>query len=393
MFVKTRLLTPGPTATAESTRLAMAAALPHHRSSVFTPVFLRSLELLRWFWETDDDVLFVSGSGTAGMEAALRTVLRAGDEVVVVTGGKFADRWHTIVKLLGCRVHLVEVPWGSSATVAQLDEVLAAAGDVRALVCVASETSTGALHPVVELVEALRARFPEAVAMVDGITAVGTVDLSMRRHGIDVLVSGTQKAFGLPPGGAMVGMSARAWSAADRDGCTAYYLDLRRERKQTAQGQSACTPAHGLIVGLHEVFERWHAAGRERVLEHARVLSDATVAGVRALGLELFPSGPPSRALTAVAMPDGVRASELVAWMRSRCGLTCASGQDHLKDVVLRIGHLGAVDPFDIVQGIAALELALQAAGRTTEAGAGVAAVQRVIAPALVAQAPLLYQP
>lgn len=393
MFVKSRLLTPGPTAVAESTRLAMAAAQPHHRSAQFAQTFKRASELLRWFWETDDDVLFVSSSGTGGMEGALRTCLREGDTIVVVTGGKFAERWQKITQLMGCDVRLVDVPWGESATPQAVDAVLANATNVRALVMVASETSTGAWHPVDAIGETLRRRFPEALLMVDGITAVGTADLSMRRHGIDVLVSGTQKAFGLPPGGSMVGMSARAWALAERDGCEAFYLDLRKERKQGATGQSAFTPSSALIIGIVDVFERWQAAGRDRVIAHAQTLAEATRAGVEALGLTLYPKHTPSPALTTIQMPEGVTSKALVAWMRDRCGVTVTAGQDHLKDSVLRIGTLGAVDPMDIIQGIAALEMALVSNGVAVQLGTGVAAAQAVLLPALQDAEPIPYSP
>lgn len=393
MFVKSRLLTPGPTAVAESTRLAMAAAQPHHRSAAFGDTFRRAGELLRWFWDTDDDVLFVSGSGTAGMEGAMRTCLREGDDVVVVTGGKFAERWDKIATLMRCRVHRVDVAWGDSVTRAQIASILASVSSVDALIMVASETSTGAYHDVAAVGETLRAAFPEALLMVDGITAVGTVDLSMRRHGIDVLVSGTQKAFGLPPGGAMVGVSTRAWAKAEREGCDAFYLDLRKERKQTATGQSAFTPASPLIIGIVDVFERWHEAGREQVIAHAQTLADAMRAGVEAMGLEIFPTGTPSPALTTVKVPEGVSARALTTWMRTRAGVTVAAGQDHLKDSVVRLGTLGAVDPFDVIQGLSALEMALISNGVKVTPGSGVAAAQAVLLPALNAQEPITYSP
>lgn len=393
MFVKSRLLTPGPTAVAESTRLAMAAAQPHHRSAAFAETSKRAGELLRWFWDTDDDVLFVAGSGTAGMEAAMRTCLRSDDDVVVITGGKFAERWQTVAELIGVDLHVVDVAWGDSITRAQLDEVLSAHETVDALVMVASETSTGAYHDPALVGAALRAHSPDALLMVDGITAVGTMDLSMRRDEIDVLVSGTQKAFGLPPGGAMVGMSARAWAAAERPGCDAYYLDLRRERKQTATGQSAYTPATPLIIGLVNVLETWHGAGRARVFAHAKTLATATRAGVKALGLDIFPTGTPSAALTTVKVPEGLTASAIRTWMRTRAGVTVAGGQDDLKESVLRFGTLGATDPFDVIQGLSALEMALISLGVDIQPGAGVAAAQEVLRSALDAEEPLIYSP
>lgn len=381
MFVKTRLMTPGPTPTAESTRLAMAAAQPHHRSAAFSALAQRALQGARWLWDTEE-VVFVSGSGTAGMEAAMRTTLAAEDRVLVVTGGKFAERWLAIAKRIGCDVTELSVAWGAGA---DPDALTAALGDgpFDALIMVASETSTGVLHPVAELSRRFRAANPSGLVLVDGITAVGCADLSMRRDGFDVLVSGSQKAFGLPPGLAMVGVSERAWQRASERPSNDYYLDLRRERKQTATGQSAYTPAIPLIVGLAEVLTRWEALGREALFAHAAALSSGVVAGAHAMGLALFPSGTPSPALTALEVPQGIDGAKLRTDLRDRYGVEIAGGQDALKGRVIRIGHLGAVDALDVIATLGALELALADQGWSGELGAGTAAALRVMGPAL----------
>lgn len=384
MFVKTRMLTPGPTPTAESTRLAMAASHPHHRSGEYAEITKRALAGLRWLWDTDDDVLILTGSGTLGMEAAMRSALAPGDRVLVVTGGKFAERWLKIARLIGCEVTALEVAWGRVASVESLDAVLAGAAPFAAMVGVASETSTGALHPVAALSAAFRRHSPEGLVLVDGITAVGVADLSMVRDGFDVLVSGSQKAFGLPPGAAVVGVSARAWARIAEVDAPSYYLDLRRERKQTETGQSAFTPAVPLVVGFAEVMERWRPLGREGLFAHGAMLSRGALAGARAIGLEPF-AEVPSPALTSIATPESVDVGALRKRMLGQYGVDVAGGQDALKGRIVRIGHLGVVDPFDIVGAVAALELALIDQGWTPAGapGSGAAAALAAMAPAM----------
>lgn len=361
----------------------MAAAQPHHRSAEFATITNQALAGARWLWDTEDDVLFLSGSGTVGMEAAMRSCLAPGDRVLAVSGGKFAERWIDIARLIGCDVTLVDLPWGEGATPALVAQTAAGQAPFDAMVCVASETSSGVLHPVADLAAAFRGHSPDGLVLVDGITAVGCADLSMKRDGFDVLTSGSQKSFGLPPGLAMVGVSARAWARIAQVDNKGYYLDLRKERKQTATGQSAFTPAIALIVGFNEVIARWQTLGREALFAHATTLSQGTLAGIEAMGLLRFPAGQPSPALTAVEVPSSIDIGALRKRLREHYGCHIAGGQNHLKDRIIRIGHLGAVDAFDIVATLSALELALSEQGHSGTIGAGPAAALQAMAPGL----------
>lgn len=382
MFVKTRLMTPGPTPTAESTRLAMAAAQPHHRSAAYSDITRRALAGLRWLWDTDGDALIIGGSGTAGMEAAMRSALAPGDRVVVVTGGKFAERWLKIARLIGCDVTVMDVEWGRVARGDALAALLAGHDPFAALVVVASETSTGALHPVAELAAAFRAHSPDGLVLVDGITAVGCADLSMIRDRIDILVSGSQKAFGLPPGAAVVGVGPRAWDRIAAVDAPSFYLDLRRERKQTETGQSAFTPPIPLVVGFGEVMDRWQKLGREALFAHSAMLQAGALAGVRALELRPF-AEVPSPALTSIELPEGIDASRLRKRLRDQLGMEIAGGQDALSGRIVRIGHLGVIDALDMVGAIAALEVGLADQGWHVPLGTGAAAALQAMAPAI----------
>ena len=392
MLIKKRLMTPGPTQLSEATRLAMAAAHPHHRSKEFAAVLRDVLDGLRWLWD-GDDVVVLAGSGTAGMEAAMRSVIAPTDRVAVVTGGKFAERWRTIAQKIGADVAVFDVPWGESAEPEAFAAWLAATGELDALVCVASETSTGALHPVAELASRFRAHARDGLVLVDGITAVGCADLSMRRDAIDLLVSGSQKAFGLPPGAAFVGVSARGWARMDAVDAPSYYFDLRRERKQAASGATAFTPAVPIVMGFAPVLADWRALGREGLFAHAEALAGATRAGVEALGYTLFPKHACSPALTSFEVPEAIGAAALRSALRTRYGLSIAGGQDQLADRVVRIGHLGAVDAFDVLQAISALAMATAALGGPAAHGRAIDAASAVLAPALAATSSVASSP
>lgn len=392
MLIKTRLMTPGPTHVAEATRLALAAAQPHHRSAEFGAILADVLDGLAWLWDADE-VVVVTGSGTAGMEAAMRSSIAPGHRVAVVTGGKFAERWATIARRIGAEVETFDVAWGDSARTEALATWLEGRPPFDAFVAVCSETSTGALHPVAELVACARAHSPDCLSLVDGITAVGCVDLSMRRDGIDVLVSGSQKAFGLPPGAAFVGVSAAAWQRIDAVDAPNYYFDLRRERAQRTHGKTAFTPAAALIVGLRPVLEDWRAVGREALFAQATALGAACRAGVTALGYDLFPKHESSPALTSFVVPASVGAGALRKQLRTRYGMSIAGGQDQLAESCVRIGHLGAVDAFDVLTALAALEFATADLGGPTRYGAATGAASAVFAQASGAAPPRLYAP
>ena len=392
MLIKKRLMTPGPTQLSEATRLAMAAGHPHHRSKEFAAVLKDVLEGLRWLWD-GDDVLVLAGSGTAGMEAAMRSAIAPTHRVAVVTGGKFAERWATIARKIGAEVLTFDVAWGESADPAAFSAWLQAAGDVDAMVAVASETSTGALHPVAELAAAFRAHASEGIVLVDGITAVGCADLSMRRDRIDLLVSGSQKAFGLPPGAAFVGVSARGWARIEAVDAPSYYFDLRRERKQAATGATAFTPAVPIVMGFAPVLADWRALGREDLFAHAAALAAATRAGVEALDYRLYPKQVCSPALTSFEVPASIGAAPLRSMLRTHYGLSIAGGQDHLADHVVRIGHLGAVDAFDVLQAVSALAMATAALGGSRAHGRAIEAASAVLAPALAAAPSVAYSP
>ena len=383
-MIKSYLLAPGPTPVPPEVLAAMSLPLIHHRTPQFAAVLAEVQEGLRELFGTREDVLILAASGTGAMESAVTNLCSPGDEVVFVNGGKFGERWGKLAKTYGLVAHEIPVEWGRAVKPEAIAAALEAHPRTRVVYVQASETSTCVLHPVPAIAELTRAR--DVLLVVDGITAVGAVDLPMDRLGIDVLVTGSQKGLMLPPGLAFIALSSRAWAAVQRATLPRFYFDLARERKGVAERSTAWTPAISLIHGLRVALEMMRSEGLPNVYARHDRLARATRAGTTAIGLRLLAPDAPSPAGTAVLLPDGVDGSGMFRYLRDRMRVTFAGGQDQLKGKIIRVAHLGWVGSFDIVTGVAALELALRHFGAPVEFGRGVGAAEAILAEGLPAR-------
>ncbi len=375
---KTYLLAPGPTPVPEQALLAMAKPMIHHRTPQFSRIFREAADLLKYVFQTEEDVLMLAASGTGAMEGSIVNLYSPGDEVIVVNGGKFGERWGKISEAYGLKVHWLAVEWGKAVDPEAVRKLLDANPGVKGVLVQASETSTTVAHPVKELAGLTKDR--NCLLIVDGITGVGVFDLPMDKWGIDVLVSGSQKAFMLPPGLAFVAMSKKAWKFTETAKCPKFYFDYKKERKNLADNTSAYTPAVSLITGLREALMLVKEEGLQNTFARHDRLARATRAATAALGLKALAPGCPSNAATGVFVPEGVDGGKLVKYLRDEMGVTLAGGQDHLKGKILRIAHLGYIDTFDIIISISAIEMALAKFGHKTELGKGVAAAEKILA-------------
>ncbi len=374
---KRYLLAPGPTPVPESALLAMAQPIIHHRTPQFSEVFKETAELLKYVFQTKQDVLMLAASGTGAMEGSITNLFSPGDEVIVINGGKFGERWGKISEAYGLKAHWITVEWGKAVDPAIVKKTLDENPKVKAVLVQASETSTCVAHPIKELAALTKDR--ECLLIVDGITGVGVFDLPMDDWGIDVLVSGSQKAFMLPPGLAFVALSEKAWKFQETAKCPRFYFDYKKERKNLKDNTSAYTPAVTLITGLREALLMIKNEGLQNVFARHDRLARATRAAAAALGLKLLAPDAPSNAATGVFVPEGVDGGKLVKYLRDEMGVTMAGGQDHLKGKVLRVAHLGYVDTFDTITAIASIEMALNKFGFKAEFGKGVAAAQQIL--------------
>lgn len=375
-MIKKYLLAPGPTPVPPEVLLAMAEPIIHHRTPQFEALFAEVQEGLQRLFKTRQDVLILAASGTGAMEAAVTNTTSPGDRVLVVNGGKFGERWAKIAAAYGLTVTELKVEWGRAVEPDAVAHALRNHPDMRLVLMQASETSTTVLHQVEPIARLTRER--DTLLVVDGITAVGVLDLPMDALGIDILITGSQKALMLPPGLAFLALSEAAWKAAAAARSPRFYFDLKRERENQAKHTTAYTPAISLVAGAHAALKLIFAEGLDVVYARHDRLARATRAGACALGLQLVAPESPSPAVTGIHLPVGVP-GKIVGYLRDKVGVTFAGGQDQFKGKVVRIAHLGYIGSFDVVTALAALEMALGAFGHRIEFGTGVGAAETVL--------------
>jgi aspartate aminotransferase-like enzyme len=374
---KRYLLSPGPTPVPEEVMLEMARPIIHHRTPQFSAIFRDATDGMKKLFKTDETVMLLAASGTGAMEATVTNLFSAGDTVLVVNGGKFGERWGKIADAYGLTVEWIKVEWGQAVAAEAVQKAIEDNPKIAAVMTQGSETSTTTAHPIKEL--AAITNGTDRLLIVDGITAVGVSDLPMDEWGVDVLLTGSQKALMLPPGLAMIALSGKAWKKSERGKLPRFYFDLAKEKKNVAADTSAYTPAVTLISGLRKVCEMLLDEGLENVYKRHDILARAARAGASAMGLKPLSPTSPANSATGLYTPDGVDGAKLVKGLRDNYGVTFAGGQDHLKGKIVRIAHLGYFDSFDMIIAISALEMALAKAGHPIELGKGVAAVEAIV--------------
>ena len=388
MIRKTRLYTPGPTPLLPAAQFAMAAADIHHRTPEFRALFQKVLAQLKVFVGTKNDVLLLSSSGTGAMEASVSNLTSPGDRVLVLTAGKFGERWVDLTKAFGCEVEVVKAPYGQTFDLAEVRKALKP--EHRAVYVQATETSTAAEHDVQAIAKLLKEAAPDALLVVDGITGLRTTHFDVDGWGIDVLIGGSQKAVMIPPGLAYLSVSEKAWAAMEKAKSPRYYFDLRKERKNAVKGESAYTPAVALVAGLGAALDYIAGQaggdlekGRIALVNNARVNAAATRAGLVSLGFTLFAPTAPAAAATAVAVPEGMNSGDVVKTLKAKFALVTANGQGEMQGKIFRVAHLGFFDYLDTIALLGAMEhIAKDTLRLPVTYGQAVAAAQKVYAEA-----------
>jgi aspartate aminotransferase-like enzyme len=340
----------------------MAAADIHHRTAEFKALYSKVLGQLKEFVGTKNDVLLMAASGTGAMEASVSNLTSPGDRVLVLTAGKFGERWTSLAKAFGCEVDVIDAPYGKTF---DLEEVRQAIKPyTRVIYMQATETSTAIRHCVAAVAELIKSTESDALLVVDGITGLGTTHLDMDAWGIDVLIGGSQKAVMIPPGLAYLGVSEKAFTRMATTKNPRYYFDLLKERKNALKGDSSYTPSVALIAGLGAALDYIAsqaggdlAEGRKKLIENAETCAAMTRAGVEALGLKLFAPDAPAAAVTAVLAPEGVDSGLIVKDLKARFAAVITNGQGEMQGKLFRIAHLGYFDYMDTIALIGALEL------------------------------------
>jgi serine---pyruvate transaminase len=371
MAEKRYLFTPGPTPVPPEVLAALAEPIIHHRARDYREIYERCLGRLGEVYRTQSDVLMYTTSGTGGFESAVANLTSPGDRQLVLSAGNFGERWAGMVKAFGADLVHAKLEWGDTPEPDDLRAALAEAGDVRVVYLTHSETSTGVVCDIQAL--AAVAKEAGALVVVDAVSSLGAVPVETDAWELDVVVSGSQKALMCPPGLAFVSVSPAALAAASCATAPRFVLDWERTRKAQAKLDAPFTPAVSLVRGLDVALGLLLDEGLEVAFDRHARLGRACREGAKAMGLELFsPDEERSAVVTAIRAPDGVDATEVVATLRDRFGITIANGQAELKGKVFRIGHIGWFDIFDITTALAAVELVLADAGAEIERGVAV---------------------
>jgi len=373
------LLAPGPVPVPPKVLAAMSEPIIHHRAPAFVKVLEEVRGGLKFIFQTKNEVLILASSGTGAMEGAVTNTLCKGDASLVVRAGKFGERWAEICEAYGVKPICIDVPWGHAVDPELITQELEKKPNIRAVFIQASETSTGVMHPIREIAEIVK-KYDNTLLIVDAISGIGVFDLPVDKWGLDVVVSGSQKSFMLPPGLAFVTLSDKAWSFVEKSDLPKYYFNFKKELKNlTKDNQTNFTPAVSLIVGLRESLNMVKEDGLEKVFKRHARLANATRAAAKALGLELYAPDSPSNAVTAIKAPAGIDAQKIVKILRDKHNITIAGGQSEAKGKIFRIAHMGYLDAYDIIMVISALEMTLKELGVSVEMGKGVKAAAEIL--------------
>jgi aspartate aminotransferase-like enzyme len=374
------ILAPGPTPIPPEVLLAQGSPLIYHRGPAFGTLMTEVTERLKRLYRTERaDVLLMTSSGTGGLESAIQNCFSPGDEVFVPLAGFFAQRWQQLAEAYGLTVHSIEEPWGTKLDPAKVADALAEHPGTKAVLLTQSETSTGVIQPIEGLARV--ANDAGALVIVDAVSSLGAVPFEFDAWGIDVAVSGSQKALSASPGIAFVALSDRAWSASETAMNPRFYFDWRIYRRfgDLPHPENPWTPAISVMQGLHAALELYYQDGLDGALRRHRMLSRAVKDGVEALGLDLFGEGLEDNwTVTAIKAPEGIDADTISDRIRTDFGCVLAPGQGPLKGKVFRIGHFGYFNELDILRGLSALEMTLGRLGYPVKLGSAVAAAEQV---------------
>jgi len=350
---------PGPTPVPPDILQAVAHPMVNHRGREFAALIQRCAERLKDFFLTRQDVMILSTSGTGGLESAVVNTLSPGDKVLAVSIGAFGDRFASIAETYGARVLPLSYEWGQAARADDVRQALEHDREIKAVLVTHNETSTGTANPLEEIARAVRNH--DKLLLVDAVSSLGAIPFDMDGWGLDVVVTGSQKGWMVPPGLAFVAMSERGWKAYESSTMPRFYFDLGRHRDLLAKGQTPWTPTMSIFFGLDVALERMVTEGMESIIaRHAR-MGRLTREGVKALGLELLCEDErfASDTVTAVKCPEGVEVSALRAMTEDEHNVVLAGGQAKMQGKIFRIGHLGLVEEADIRAALGAIERSL----------------------------------
>jgi aspartate aminotransferase-like enzyme len=364
------LLTPGPTPVPPTVSLAEAQPILHHRTAEFGRIFVDVIAGMKYVFQTANDVLMITSSGTGAMESAVVNVVNPGDEVIVASTGNFGDRWAKIAETYGAVVHKISVEWGTAVDPSEVEKLLDRHPNVKAVFSTHTETSTGVVNDIAAI-GAIVAR-TKAIHVCDTISGLVGQKFLTDEWKVDVAVTGSQKGLMIGPGLAFAAVSPKAWAVVDACTTPRFYFDWKKMKKSVENKETPFTPAVTLCVALNRSLELIREKTLEKIWADTEKLAVACRAAVKAMGLRLFSNESVTcNVLTPIAMPEGIDGQKVLKMMRDEYGISIAPGQDKLKGKIVRIAHMGYIDRFDLIVGIAGLEIVLKKLGASITPGNG----------------------
>jgi aspartate aminotransferase-like enzyme len=356
-----RLMTPGPVPLSPQVREILAQPMIHHRTPEFEKV-LKSVGLkLKKTFLTAESVYMHASTGSGAMESSIVNTLNPGDKILTLVSGKFGERWRDMARRHGCEIIEISIPWGEAAKPADVQNILEKNSDIKAVLCQACETSTATSHPIQEIAQIVR-KYPDTLFIVDAITGIAAMPLKMDEWGLDVVVSGSQKAFMLPTGLSFISMSKKAWAANARVKNPGFYFDLRSEKKSIDKGETHFSSVVPLVRALDVVLDDLNDESLNKTIARSEKLADVTRLAGEKLGFKVF-SKSPSSSVTALLTPPSVDGAKIRDRLESDYNITVMGGQDQLKGKVIRIGHLGYITDEDMIATFECLALTLKDLG------------------------------
>lgn len=368
---------PGPTPIPPSVQRAMSKPMIGHRGQETKELIQRIKPKLKKVFGTEQDVMMITGSGTAGLETAAVNVAASGDEVLVIVSGAFGDRFAKICEAYNMKTHRLDVTWGEAVDVEEIKAFLQKNSNIKAVFVTYCETSTGVLNPIADVCRVVKEE-SNALVVVDGVSCIGGVDAKMDEWGVDVLVTGSQKAMMLPPGMTFIAVSDRAWEVIEANEQSRFYLDLRAYRKNLDADSTPYTPGVSLLFGLEQALILLEEEGLQEVYKRHELMKNMTRAAIKALNIPLLTNDEDASPTVTAVKPENFDSEALRKQLNQQFKLSLAGGQQHLKGEIFRVGHMGYCSPADVLQIISLLEVGLNQIGEEVPLGQGVKAAQEV---------------
>lgn len=371
-----KLFIPGPVELSQEVLLALAKQVVGHRTPDFEEILVRCWSDLKEIFQTKNDVVLITGSGTAAMDAAIASTISEGEEFVCIGGGKFGERFRGMVQSYGGIAREVKVEWGKTFDASRVEKAVSQS-DAKAITLTHNETSTGVIHNA-EAIGKIAKEY-DLLFIMDAITSLGGDHVKTDEWNVDICIAGSQKCLAAPPGLSMLSVSKKAWEVISKNKTENYYLNLASYKKSLDKKTTPFTPSVTLVYGLHAALKELKREGLENRIKRHRTLARAAREAAKAMNLELLPSEDiASNTVTAIKIPQGLTDDDVRGRLKRDFGILLAGGQEHLKGKIFRIGHMGNVGYLELVEALSALELVLKKAGHRFELGSGVKAAEEV---------------